>query len=313
MSLNQPEEEGAEPALPPINGSPSFLKRWWVRVPAFLGLLMVGMTGTLGWSQRSLIYHPRPEPAGLVLPGDAVRVGWQTTDGQQWAVYLPPKGPGNQGPPERLWVVCSGNASLAVDWIPYMEESVRKAPGPLVRTGYLLVDYPGYGRCEGRPSEASIGRTMASVLEALTSQQGWSAESVRRDLRVLGFSLGSGAALKLAARETVRELVLLAPFRSLPHAARQVVGPYLTWMVVDQFDNEARLREILKRPEVPPLTIFHGSADTVIPFSHGEALVSLYGPRGRLIRVEGGDHRLQGEVHWNQITALLRGQGGKKD
>lgn len=281
----------------------SLLVRILVRMTLLVVAIVVGILVTVGWKQRGLIYHPRPEPANTVLPEDGIRISFRTEDGLQSAIYLPVPGQGATRPPGRLWVLCSGNASLGRDWLGYLDRDVRKGG----KCAILLVDYPGYGLCEGQPTEASIQRTMDAVLDALAADRGWAPETVRTDLRVLGFSLGSGAALKLAAREPVREVLLLAPFTSLRDAAKVVVGSLFSRVVLDHFDNRARLRELAQRTNPPPVTFCHGTGDRVIPHSHSEELARIYGPKARLVLNEGADHALKGADLWKDVTARLRG------
>jgi hypothetical protein len=45
--------------------------------------------------------------------------------------------------PARLWVAFCGNGSLALDWTTIL------AGYPNANDAFLLVDYPGYGKCTG--------------------------------------------------------------------------------------------------------------------------------------------------------------------
>jgi pimeloyl-ACP methyl ester carboxylesterase len=307
MSEAPPPQEtptvSPEPVDPPRRHS--VLGKILVRTTALLAVLLSGFVGTLAMGQRSMIYHPRTEPPNTQLPPDGLRLFFQTEDGRQAAIYLPPPGQPVTSPPTTLWVLCSGNASLGRDWLGYIQEDVRKDGA---KAAILLVDYPGYGLCEGKPTEASIQRTMDAVLDALVADRGWKPEDVRRDLRVLGFSLGSGAALKLAAREPVREILLLAPFSSLRDAAKSAVGPLLARLVIDHFDNKSRIRELAARTPPPRLTLFHGTRDTVVPHSHSEELARLFGPAAQLVLIPDADHTLSGVPQWKDITARLQGR-----
>ena len=60
---------------------------------------------------------------------------------------LPP--PGNDSV-QRVWVLFGGNAGLALDWLGLLTQV--NSPG----VGFLLIDYPGYGACEGSASPETI-------------------------------------------------------------------------------------------------------------------------------------------------------------
>src|SRR5205823_11593047 len=69
--------------------------------------------------------------------------------------------------PDHVWLVFGGNGDVALNWIGL----VRDFSGP--RTGFLLIDYPGYGICEGRPNPQSILENAESALQALLEQKRW--------------------------------------------------------------------------------------------------------------------------------------------
>jgi hypothetical protein len=127
-----------------------------------------------------------------------------------------------------------------------------------------IVDYRGYGRSEGRPSEAGLYRDARAALAG-----------VRRDPRVrpdrivyFGQSLGTAVAVELAIHETPLGLVLESPFTSL-RAMGRVVYPWLpvNLLVGNQFDSLSRIPQARA-----PLLILHGDRDEVVPFAQGRQL-----------------------------------------
>lgn len=122
----------------------------------------------------------------------------------------------------------------------------------------LVYDYPGYGLSTGTPTERGVYDAADSAYAFLTEKQGL----VPSDILVVGYSIGSGPACYLAEKYPVGSLVLLAPFKS---AIRVVTGIRL--LPYDPFPNLARIRNVKC-----PIFIYHGTADRVVPFSHGKAL-----------------------------------------
>jgi pimeloyl-ACP methyl ester carboxylesterase len=231
-------------------------------------ILAVVLVFVLIQGQQRMIYFPRPYGEALPLPpqkGHAL--GYTTSQGRQTAFYLPPA----QGDkkPARLWLLCGGNASLALDWL----ELLADFPDPAA--GFLLLDYPGYGNNQGRPSPTTILESAETALGALAIHLGTDRADLDSRLMVMGHSLGAAAVLLYAARHPVGRIVLISPFTSLKDMATRLVGPLLARAMLHDYDNRARLQAILSRQPPPPITIIHGDHDKVVPVEMGRELASL--------------------------------------
>jgi pimeloyl-ACP methyl ester carboxylesterase len=244
-------------------------------------LLAVVLVVVLIQGQHRMIYYPRPYGDDPPLPEHGHALKYATSQGRQLAFYLPPAGEGKV--PARLWLMCAGNASLALDWLELLEDF----PDPAA--GFLLLDYPGYGDSQGRPGPASIMESAEAALSALAIHLETNRADLDSRLMVMGHSLGAAAVLLYAGRHPVGRIVLVSPFTSLKDMAARLVSPLLAWTLSHDYDNRARLKEILTRQPVPPITIIHGDHDQVVPVDMGRQLASL----SRLIdyqEVAQGDH-----------------------
>lgn len=180
-------------------------------------------------------------------------IDYQTSDGKQQAFLL------SRSPkPERLWVVCGGNGTVALDWSDWLREHGPK------QDAWLLVDMPGYGACEGKPSPWTIRRSLKTLIPTVTRSLGWSAADAHERLRFFGHSLGGGVCLMAAQEFDIRKGVLLAPFTSTMDMSREVLGVPLGFLLWHRFDNEARLKEIEAKGG-GRVYILHGHDDEVIP------------------------------------------------
>lgn len=145
--------------------------------------------------------------------------------------------------------------------------------------GVVLAEYRGYGvsRAAGRPSERALYDDAEAVLTSL---------DVENDrLVVMGYSLGTGVAVEMAARGHGRALVLLAPYTSIPDvAARHVPFLPMHLLVRDAFDSEAKAAKIHL-----PVFVAHGDRDEVVPFDMGETLAHTF-PHARFVTVSGAHH-----------------------
>jgi hypothetical protein len=125
------------------------------------------------------------------------------------------------------------------------------------------MEYPGYGRSAGAPSEESINETARAALR-------WAQADTRVDAtRIVAYdrSVGGGLAARLAADGSLPALILESSFtRVRPLAARMGAPGFL---VRDPFDSLGALRRFHGR-----LLVIHGRDDTLIPVSHGRLLAA---------------------------------------
>lgn len=249
---------------------------------AILALLLTALACLLVLAQRRMIYLPRAYPADLALPAAVMVLEFRTSQGLQTAFYLPPATPAATGA-VNLWLLCGGNGALALDWL----ELVSNFPDPTA--AFLLLDYPGYGRCQGRPGPEAISEAIDQALTALAGRLGRPRTELTENLKGLGHSLGAAAVLLYASRHPVQQLVLIAPFTSLKDMASRVVGPLLSHTLLHDYDNRTRLREVLAGAVPVPITIIHGSHDKIVPVTMGRELAAL-SPRIDYVEIDRGDH-----------------------
>lgn len=215
--------------------------------------------------QQRMIYHPRSYGVFYQdwFESRLETISYQTPEGRQTAFYWPPEG---DKQPEMLWILFGGNAALALDWMWLVEEA--SVPG----MGFLLIDYPGFGECEGSAAPESILASSETALEQWIDRY---AGSQRPQLGILGHSLGAAAGLQLAEKTLVRKVLLLSPFTSVAEMVRRMFGSWLVPLLRHRFDNKVRLKSLLEREPPPEITIMHGRRDEVIPVEMGRELVAL--------------------------------------
>jgi fermentation-respiration switch protein FrsA (DUF1100 family) len=128
----------------------------------------------------------------------------------------------------------------------------------------LLVDYRGYGKSSGKPSEEGTYRDADAAWRWLTQTR-----AIPEDRIVLfGESLGGGVASWLAARHQPRALVLASTFTSTVDLASQIYS-FLPVKLISRYRYPTleRLRDVRS-----PVLVIHSPQDDVIPFSHGRRL-----------------------------------------
>jgi len=157
-------------------------------------------------------------------------------------------------------------------------------------------DYRGYGLSEGRPSEANAYEDIEAAYLYLTTELNVSPNRII----AFGRSVGGGSAVDLASRFPVAGLILESSFTQ----AFRVVIPFPLFPF-DKFRNQAKLKQI----QVPVL-IIHGTADEVIPFTHGQALWETANPPKYRFWVENAGHNdvpwVDSETYVKQLKEFAR-------
>jgi alpha-beta hydrolase superfamily lysophospholipase len=270
----------------------------WLRLPIYFVLscclVFVAIAAVLRFAQHSFIYHPRPYGTVYtkVLPKNGLELEYALPFGKQTAFFIPPP---NESP-KRIWIAFCGNGSLALDWTGLIHDY------PPNGDGFLLIDYPGYGKNAGYATISSTRATADAALHVLEDRLHLT-ES-RLPLCVLGHSLGSAAALDFAAHHRIQQIVLAAPFTSLREEVATIVGRYLARVLADNYDNRESLREILKENPQARIDVFHGTDDDVIPVRMSRTLAREF-PMIHYHEVPGADHVTVIDNVRDQILAVM--------
>jgi fermentation-respiration switch protein FrsA (DUF1100 family) len=164
----------------------------------------------------------------------------------------------------------------------------------------LLLDYRGYGRSTGRPSEEGLYRDARAARAALMA--GGQVDAGR--LVYMGESLGGAVALRLAVEEPPLACVLQSTFTSLRAVARQHYPPPLSALAGDAYPSLERIAGLQA-----PVLILHGEVDEIVPVAHAEALFAAAHEPRRLHIVPGAGHNdlvaAMGASYGTEVAAWL--------
>ena len=267
----------------------------WRAIASVLTIVIgvaLGLPLLLWALQERLIFLPPDAPAvaphavdrsvqRVTVPvGDGLALGgWLARPTQAGDAPLP------------LLIYFGGNAE-EVSW---MAEMSARFPG----WSLLAVNYRGYGGNPGSPGERAIAADAIAIHD--WAQQRPDVEPGR--IVVLGRSLGSGAAVHLAAARKLAGVVLVTPFDSLTAVAQNLyrfipVG----WLLRHPFDSLARAPVI----DTPLLTLAAAN-DTLIPPAHARRLFDAWrGPRQWQL-IAGADHNSidASAIYWDTIRTFL--------
>jgi pimeloyl-ACP methyl ester carboxylesterase len=128
----------------------------------------------------------------------------------------------------------------------------------------FLLHYRGYGGSSGKPSEEAIQSDALALFDRVHLEYS--------DIAVVGRSLGSGVAIRLAGNRPVSSLVLVTPYDSIQElAARQFPYFPIRWLLTDKFESWRYAPAI----RVPTL-LLAAANDEVIPRSSTEKLYGAF-------------------------------------
>lgn len=228
--------------------------------------------------QRSLLYVPQPR----AIASAASTMTLRSDDAELVVSVVRRAGP-------KAVVYFGGNAE---DVSQSLADFARAFPDHAI----FMLHYRGYGGSSGRPSEAANHRDAARLIESVRASH--------TDLTVVGRSLGSGLAVRVAARSPVERLVLVTPYDSIVTIAAGAF-PFVPvrWLLLDRYES------VKDAPEVrAPTTIVVAEHDEVIPRASSDALAARFAPGvARRVVISGAGHNtVQGSDEYLRAVTGVR-------
>ena len=208
------------------------------------------------------------------------------------AWYLPPLETHDHAPGPVV-IFAHGNAELidfcVQELIPFTEWGI----------GVFLVEFPGYGRSKGKPSERSITETFTAAYDTITRRTDIDSQRVI----LYGRSIGGGAVCALLKERPAAALILMSTFTSIRSFAKRYAAP--PFLIRDPFDNLAAIQKYNG-----PVLIFHGTHDEIIPYHHGTSLYRS-ASNGKFIPYQCGHNDCPpDDTHfWREIKRFLKSEG----
>jgi hypothetical protein len=242
----------------------------WLVVLAGLGY--VGVVAAMYLAQRSFLYpiptatRTTPKAAGFAQAEEQFLT---TADGERVIVWHVAPQAGH-----RVVIYFPGNGDTLAGSAGRFEAITSDG------TGLVALSYRGYAGSSGQPSEQGL------LMDAAATYAFAAAMYDPAQIVLWGFSLGSGAAVAVAAEHRVGGLILEAPYSSIADLAATSF-PFLPvrYLLKDPFRSDLRIKQV-----TAPLLIMHGSQDITIPIGFGERLFALAHEPKQFVRLDGGGH-----------------------
>jgi pimeloyl-ACP methyl ester carboxylesterase len=225
-----------------------------------------GMCALLYAKQRTLLYYPQaaaPGSPARTLPlrshGPRVLVSVRELAGRDAIVYF------------------GGNAELVSANLPGFEAAFP-------RHALYLLHYRGYDGSEGRPTEANLYQDALDLFDY--------ARRHHRNVIVVGRSLGSGLAVRVASARPAARLVLVTPYDSIVGIAAEQYPFFPVSLLLEDKYESFRYAPMVRAPT----HIIMADADQVIPRKSTEQLFRRFRPGvAKMTIIPGANH--------NDVTA----------
>lgn len=234
--------------------------------------------------QRQIIYPGRNIRVSGQPPAGILPIAVVSSSGSSEAWFMTPLKL-RHGERRPLVVFFHGNGEV-IDYLPEQAEGFRE-----LGMGVLLVEYPGFGRSSGNPSESSITEGAVTAYDAALQLK----EVDPDRIVIFGRSLGGGAACALAARRPSAALILQSTFTSTRPFARSFLAP--AFLIRDLFDNSKVLAAYRQ-----PILLLHGSRDTTVPPEQSREL-QRRAPHARLVEFSCGHNDFPPD--WREFYRII--------
>jgi uncharacterized protein len=179
---------------------------------AVIATAYVGVCAAMFAFQRSLLYYPQPRQVAAPASTMHLRV-----EGADLVVTVR----AHSGPKAILYFGGNGedvSLNLQVFSQAFPDHAL------------FLMHYRGYGGSTGSPSERANHGDAAALFRTVYAQH--------PEVAVIGRSLGSGVAVRLASEHPVSRLVLVTPYASIAEiAAAQYPFLPVKWLLLDRYES----------------------------------------------------------------------------
>ena len=274
------------------------LLRWLV----VLALVCVTIVAGAMLLERQMIYFPTRYPDGLWALEDVTRHSgctledcfFGTEDGFRLHAWWcrPAHAEGVTADMVLLWFHGNaGNLSHRADLM------LRLAKSP---AQVFIVDYRGYGRSEGRPSENGLYLDAEAAWRYLTNER----KVAPGRIVLLGDSLGAAVAVDLATRVEAAGLIVQSGFTSVPDMAAAHFPFVPRALIRTKMDSLGKIQKV----QGPKLFI-HSPQDEVVPYELGRRLYEAAGEPKRFLDIPGASHNdmdvVGGHVYFDAFARFL--------
>ena len=247
------------------------MKSLFIKVSITLLVLYILLCGLVYFIQEKLIFFPEKLDKDFKFDfGQKYQeINFKTPDNLQLNAVLFPASHS-----KGLIFYLHGNAGSINSW-----GGVAKTYTDL-NYDVIIMDYRGFGKSDGKIStQAQLFQDAQIAYDEMKSIYD------ENKIIVLGYSLGSGIAAKIASTNQPRLLILQTPYYSVTDMMRHTYPILPTFILKYKLETN----KFLKGCKIP-IVLFHGDQDEVIYYNSSVKLKSIIKKTDRLITLHGQGH-----------------------
>ena len=144
----------------------------------------------------------------------------------------------------------------------------------------FMIDYRGFGKSEGSiSSQDQLYQDLQIAYDEMKKRYS------EANIIVLGYSIGTGVATKIASTNHPKLLILQAPFFSMKDMMRRIYPVLPTFILRYKFETNEYIRGCKM-----PIVIFHGDQDEIIYYQSSIKLKQFIKETDTVIILEGQPH-----------------------
>jgi fermentation-respiration switch protein FrsA (DUF1100 family) len=271
---------------------------WIVAVAAAVFLFVGGGRLMLSALERQFVYFPtrvaRDAPIPALADARVVEEVWLAGEGEAevHGLYVG----GRDAVADLLFL--HGNAGNLYDRLDNV--------AMLAELGFnvLIIDYPGYGKSGGEPSERSLYEAADRAYRYLLEERGVNPGR----LVIFGRSLGAAVAIELATRNPCGALIAESAFTSAVALGKLHYGwlpGFLLRGMTQRFDSISKLGRLRA-----PVLFVHGEADGIVPVEMGRQLYEASPEPKRWYEIAGAGHNdtvmAGGREYFSRLASFVR-------
>lgn len=257
----------------------------FMRVFIYIAVLLLLFVLYVRYLERKSIFYPRKEvlfnPNNIGLAYEDVY--FKTQSGivlNGWLVEGVPKS-------RAVMIFFHGNAGNIGDRLTKIEYFSKMG------INVFIVDYRGYGRSEGDPSEEGLYEDALAAFDYIASRKDYDPKKII----VYGVSLGGAVAVDLASKRDAAALIVDSSFSRAKDMAKKILPLVPGFIIKTKLDSLSKIAMVKK-----PKLFLHSPEDEVVPFKLGQKLYEAAPEPKEFVELSGGhnDNHIEDEVKYKK-------------
>jgi hypothetical protein len=182
-----------------------------------------------------------------------------------------------------LIIYYGGNAEDVSINLSYLQPAEPQA------TSWLLMNYRGFGKSTGKPSQAGVFADALAVYDHLIKNTGISPEKIF----LMGRSIGSSVAAYVASQRKVGGLILVTPFDSIVNFAPKFFKIFPIKRYLEKYFNTQKYLEGVQGK----ILVIAAGRDEVVPKINLENLINQFKDQLEVVEIKKANHQNIADFH----------------